>query len=239
MHQSKVHRWLPNTCKDKVFMCQPSFGLNVHANICPQYELCLESSVGLGVGGRKCTIGLVDSAFLFDYLALFGHNAQLVGRQTDRESDLNRPTMQRYRRPGKLQPWNITVDKHWPTHLPCQIWRCKVLPVACKMMHQIGLSKSVSINQSINQSKPVTPCRRWGTPTVATATMVGSTIIACPQRGAMMTSTGTSIPWCCPSTIYAVYLCDAFHPRSPVVWSSAAYHGDRRGRTMIALDVIA
>ena len=45
-----------------------------------------------------------------------------------------------------------------------------------------------------------------------------STIDACHlQRGAMMTSTGPSTPWCCPTTIYAVYLCYAFHPRSPVI----------------------
>ena len=56
------------------------------------------------------------------------------------------------------------------------------------------------------------------------------------QRRAMMTLTGPFIPWCCPSTTYAVYLCDAFRPRSPVVWSSAAYHGNRHGRTMITCD---
>ena len=38
------------------------------------------------------------------------------------------------------------------------------------------------------------------------------------------------------STTYAVYLSDAFRPRSPVVWSSPAYHGDRHGRTMITCD---
>ena len=43
-------------------------------------------------------------------------------------------------------------------------------------------------------------------------------INACPlQREAMMTPTGPSIHWCCPSTIYTVYLCDAFRPPSPVV----------------------
>ena len=43
-----------------------------------------------------------------------------------------------------------------------------------------------------------------------------SPIDACPlQRGAKMTSTGPSTPWCCPSTIYAVYLCDAFCRGSP------------------------
>ena len=47
---------------------------------------------------------------------------------------------------------------------------------------------------------------------------------------------GLARPFCCPCTNYAVFLCDAFHPRSPVVWSSAAYIGDRHGRTMMNCD---
>ena len=53
---------------------------------------------------------------------------------------------------------------------------------------------------------------------------------------AMMTSTFLSIPGCCPSMIYAVFLCDARHPLFLAVWSSAAYRNDRHGRTMIICD---
>ena len=88
-------------------------------------------------------------------------------------------------------------------------------------------------NQSINQNS-------WRPDVVGVPRLMHplwwSPIDACHlQRVAMMTSTGSSIPWCCPSTIYAVYLRDAFRPRSPVVWSSAAYHSDIHGRTMIVL----
>ena len=45
-----------------------------------------------------------------------------------------------------------------------------------------------------------------------------------------------SIPWCYPSMIYEVFLCDHYHPLFLVVWSSAAYHDYRHGQTMIACD---
>ena len=44
---------------------------------------------------------------------------------------------------------------------------------------------------------------------------------------AMTTSTGLSIPWCSPSLIYEVFLCDDYHPLFFVVWVSATYHDDR------------
>ena len=53
---------------------------------------------------------------------------------------------------------------------------------------------------------------------------------------ATTTMTGLSIPWCCPSMIHTVFLCDANHPLFLVVWSSVAYHDDRHGWTMIAWD---
>ena len=55
---------------------------------------------------------------------------------------------------------------------------------------------------------------------------------------ATMTSTGLSIPWCCTSTIYVVFLCDNYHSLFIVEWSSAAYHDVRydRTRTMIACE---
>ena len=53
----------------------------------------------------------------------------------------------------------------------------------------------------------------------------------------MTTSTGLSILWCCPSMIHKVFVCDAYHPLFLAVWSSAAYHDDRHGRTMITYDV--
>ena len=45
--------------------------------------------------------------------------------------------------------------------------------------------------------------------------------------------TGLSIPWYYPSIIYEVF-CDDSHPLFFVVWSSAAYHDNRHGWTMIA-----
>ena len=45
-----------------------------------------------------------------------------------------------------------------------------------------------------------------------------------------------SIPLCCPSIIYKVFLCDDYHPLFLVVWYSAAYYDDRHGWTMIACD---
>ena len=55
----------------------------------------------------------------------------------------------------------------------------------------------------------------------------------------VFTQPSATIPWCCPITIYAVYLCDAYHPRSPVVWSRAVYHDDRHGKPwwLATLDV--
>ena len=50
----------------------------------------------------------------------------------------------------------------------------------------------------------------------------------------LSSATGLSIPYCCPSMIYEVFLCDDYHPLFPVVLSSAAYHDDRHGWTMIA-----
>ena len=82
-----------------------------------------------------------------------------------------------------------------------------------------------SINQSIKQAINQNPWRPGiaGVPWQMLP-LWWSPIDACPlQCGAMMTSTGPSTPWCYPSTIYTVYLCDAFRPRSPVVWSLAAY----------------
>ena len=55
-----------------------------------------------------------------------------------------------------------------------------------------------------------------------------------PLCAAMTTSTGLSIPWCSSSMIYDIFLCDDCHPLFIVVWSSAAYHDDRHGQTMIA-----
>ena len=67
-----------------------------------------------------------------------------------------------------------------------------------------------------NKPKPVTLSRRWGTPTDASTLRP---IDACLlQRGATMTLTGPSIPWCCPFTIYAAYLCNTFRP-----WSNDLY----------------
>ena len=54
-----------------------------------------------------------------------------------------------------------------------------------------------------------------------------------PRCTATSTMTGLSIPWCCPSTIYAVFLCNVHHPLFLAVWSSAAYRDDRHGRTMV------
>ena len=91
--------------------------------------------------------------------------------------------------------------------------------------------------QSSYQSKPVMSRHRWGTRQMPP--LWWPPIDACPlQRGTMMTTTGPSIPWCCPSITYAVYLCNAFHPRSPVVWSLARHHGDRHGWTMITCNAL-
>ena len=57
-----------------------------------------------------------------------------------------------------------------------------------------------------------------------------------PRCAAMPISTGLSIPWCCPSMIYMVFICDDCHPLFPVVWSSVPYPNDRHGRTMIVCD---
>ena len=51
-----------------------------------------------------------------------------------------------------------------------------------------------------------------------------------------MTVTGLSIPWCCPSVIYAVFLCDDYRLLFLVVWFLATYRDGRRGRTMITCD---
>ena len=44
--------------------------------------------------------------------------------------------------------------------------------LCCCLLKSEGQKTCQSINQSINQSKPVTPRRRWGTPTDASALMV-------------------------------------------------------------------
>ena len=53
---------------------------------------------------------------------------------------------------------------------------------------------------------------------------------------AMTTLTCLSIPWCCPSMICEVFLGDAYHPRSLLVWSSTAYRGDKHGSATITCD---
>ena len=57
----------------------------------------------------------------------------------------------------------------------------------------------------------MTPRRRWGTLTDASAAMPAHRHRH-PRCAAMTTSTGLSNPWCCPSMIYAIFLCDACHP---------------------------
>ena len=69
----------------------------------------------------------------------------------------------------------------------------------------------VAVN--VANSFPWCPSVVGGTPTHASAVMVA----------AMTTSTGLSIPLCCPFTISAVFLCDAYHPVFLVVWQTWYY----------------
>ena len=50
-----------------------------------------------------------------------------------------------------------------------------------------------------------------------------------------------SIPWCCPSMIYAVFICDDYHLLFPallvsVIWFVAAHHDGIHSQTMITCD---
>ena len=86
-----------------------------------------------------------------------------------------------------------------------------------------------SINQSINQSKLVTPRRRWGTPTDASA------VTTAHRRLSSATRSIDDID----RPVHSLML--SFHDlrgllRSPVVWSTVAYHGDRHGQNMITCD---
>ena len=70
----------------------------------------------------------------------------------------------------------------------------------------------------------------------AYAAMVSSDF-CCLRNAATTTITGLSISWCCPSMIYAVFLCDEYHLLFPVVlWFLAAYGDGRHGRTRIICD---
>ena len=57
-----------------------------------------------------------------------------------------------------------------------------------------------------------------------------------PWYTVVATLTGLSIPWCCPSMIYELFLCDDYHPQFLVICSLAAYHDGIYGQTMIACD---
>ena len=130
----------------------------------------------------------------------------------------------------QLFPWSAQGCRGLTRSPLC---RCLHISKTCnQFINPWRMNDFTGFNQSINQSKPVTPRRRWVHRQMLP--LWWSPIDACPLLcGAMMTSTCPSMPWCCPSTIYAVHLCDAFRPRSPVVWSLAPHHGDRHGRTMI------
>ena len=80
----------------------------------------------------------------------------------------------------------------------------------------------------LNQSKPVTPRRHWGTPTDA------ETVMTAHRRLSSATRSNDGIH----SLMWSFHdLCGLPLRRlpstSPVVWSLAAYHGDRHGRTTI------
>ena len=77
-----------------------------------------------------------------------------------------------------------------------------------------------TIEVPINQSIPVTPGRRWGTPTDAYAVMAAGRRPSTPvlrnaeQHRLVRPFLDVVLP---VSTIYAVDLCDAFRQRNPVV----------------------
>ena len=60
----------------------------------------------------------------------------------------------------------------------------------------------------IYQMIPVTSGRLRCTPTDAALLWWLATNLCCLRCTATMTVTGLSIPWCCPSIIYAVFLCN-------------------------------
>ena len=89
----------------------------------------------------------------------------------------------------------------------------------------------------INQSKTVTPRCRWGTPTDDSAVMAAHWCLSSATRS------NDDIDWPVHALMLSFHdlpvdviidLC-AFH-QSPVVWSLAAYHGNRHRLTMLNFD---
>ena len=127
-----------------------------------------------------------------------------------------------------------------PQHVEQSQWLCFLaecwsqLASLCQSM-QVWNHLNTKLHwRAINQSKPMTGRGVVGVPRQMPQ-LWWSPIDTCPLQCRAHIDWPIH-PWCCPSTIYAVYLSDAFRPRSPVVWSSTAYHGNRHCRTMITCD---
>ena len=68
--------------------------------------------------------------------------------------------------------------------------------------------------------------------------MYCSWVQAPPLLWAPIDLIGLSIPRCCPSMIYVVFLCNDYHLLFPEVWFLAAYHDGRHGLTVIICDTL-